>query len=87
MTFAGLINLAKTNPNAKVRLLFRQLTLPKNTGRVECSAEYAANPNASGRYFPPNEETAADLGWGAPWWYQHEIYKIIRLDEAGHPYK
>ena len=85
MTFAGLINLAKTNPNAKVRLLFHNEA--NNTGRMECSAEYAANPNASGRYFPPNEETAADLGWGAPWWYQHEIYKIIRLDEAGHPYK
>lgn len=71
--------LAATDPGARVRLLFQN---EHGTGMLETTAGHAADPNASGRYFPPAGETAASLGWAQPYWYPDEVTRVIVLEEV-----
>jgi hypothetical protein len=69
--------LAKTNPSAKVRLVF--CSPDGKTGMLNTTAGKAAQPNLSMRYFPEEGETAASLGWGKPFWYSEEIVRVYIL--------
>lgn len=66
--------LAKRQPDAKVRLVFRNET--GQTGQMVTTAAKAADPNASMRFFPPQGETMQSLGWPVPYWYAEEIAGI-----------
>jgi hypothetical protein len=69
--------LAKTNPSAKVRLVF--CSPDGKTGALETTAAHAAEPNQSMRFFAPEGESAASLGWGMPWFYAEEIQRVYIL--------
>jgi len=63
---------AATTPTGRVRLEFRNDQ--GQTGTLITTAANAANPNRSGRYFPPGPGyAAAALGWPVPYWYANEL--------------
>lgn len=61
---------AKAQPLAIVTLFFKS---DQGEGKLVCSAEHAFSPNRSGRYFPPDNISVAELGWPVPYWYAHEV--------------
>lgn len=68
----GLTELAKEEPDAPVRLIFAGAHLNTTAAHADC-------PNKSMRFFPPEGETAASLGWAKPWYYHTEILRWMRL--------
>jgi len=64
--------LAKANPDAKVRLLFRDAK--GQSGTMLTTAKHAVCPNRSQRFFPPADQTPVSMGWPVPYWYACECY-------------
>lgn len=79
MKAATLGELARTTPEARVRLFFRN---DAGNGTLDTTAEHAANPNLSQRFFPPDDTNAADLGWAQPYWHASECYRILVLEPS-----
>jgi hypothetical protein len=70
--------LAKATPSARVRLYFADSS--GNKGYLETTAARAAAPNASMRFFPPQNAdgsyaSPADMGWPVPYWYASEVVR------------
>jgi len=68
------------NPERRIRVIFRDVNA---SGTLETTPKYLDNSNRSQRFFPPNGETAASLGWDRSYWYPHEIYQIFAFDDTG----
>jgi len=68
--------LAAKTSGRRVRLCFRS---EQGTGTLETTAAHAAHPNQSQRFFPPEGETAATMGWPVPYWYASECWQAVLL--------
>jgi hypothetical protein len=69
MATLTLRRLAEETPTARVRMFFKN---DAGEASLVMTADKAYNPNLSGRYFPPDGTTAAELGWASPWFYAEE---------------
>ncbi len=69
-TFAEFSVYAKQNPHTRIRVSFQ---VGDKRGAAVYPAEHVLAPCKSMRFFPPDGTNVAELGWGRPWWYHHEI--------------
>ncbi len=77
MKITTIQELAVIQPNAKVRLFFRHMQGVE--GILDTTASHAAMPNRSQWFFPPENLTAADIGWPVPCWHATECYRVLVL--------
>lgn len=73
MATTTLKQVAESTPDRRVRLFFQN---EKGTGSMVMTAKKAVLPNASGRYFPPVDQTAQDMKWPVPYWYGAEVKRF-----------